>query len=138
MNQLFARHALLPDGWRADVLLEWNQAGDLVAVTPGSAPAAGIECVEYAVPGMVNLHSHSFQRALGGRTEFAGDSHDSFWTWRDLMYRFARNITPDHIEAIAAQLFAECLRHGYTSVCEFHYVQRQPDGAWYDLSLIHI
>ena len=131
MNQLFARHALLPDGWRADVLLEWSQAGDLVAVTAGSAPAAGIECVEYALPGMVNLHSHSFQRALGGRTEFAGDSHDSFWTWRDLMYRFARNITPDHIEAIAAQLFSECVRHGYTSVCEFHYVQRQPDGAWY-------
>jgi len=135
-TQLFARHALLPDGWRNDVLLAWDGDGNLTAVVadtaPGSAALAGVDTVQYALPGMVNLHSHSFQRALGGRTEVAGDSQDSFWTWRELMYRFARNITPDHIEAIAAQLFSECLRHGYTSVCEFHYVQRRPDGAFYD------
>jgi formimidoylglutamate deiminase len=130
MSRLFARHALLPEGWRKDVLIEWDAAGDITAVTAG-APAAGAEVAEYALPGMINLHSHSFQRALGGRTEKAGDSKDSFWTWRDLMYRFARNITPEHIEAIAAQLFSECLRHGYTSMCEFHYVQRAPDGAMY-------
>jgi formimidoylglutamate deiminase len=130
MSALFARHALLPDGWRKDVLIEWDAAGDITAVTAG-ASATGAQFVEYALPGMINLHSHSFQRALGGRTERAGDSKDSFWTWRDLMYRFARNITPEHIEAIAAQLFSECLRHGYTSICEFHYVQRAPDGAMY-------
>ncbi|RZT08428.1 formimidoylglutamate deiminase [Duganella sp. CF402] len=137
MSKLFARHALLPDGWAKDVLIEWGAGGSIVAVTVGAAGAnvdaalAGVECVEYALPGMINLHSHSFQRALGGRTEKAGDSKDSFWTWRELMYRFARNITPEHIEAIAAQLFSECLRHGYTSLCEFHYVQRAPDGAMY-------
>jgi formimidoylglutamate deiminase len=130
MSALFARHALLPDGWREDVLIEWDSAGDITAVMVG-ASAAGAEVFEYALPGMINLHSHSFQRALGGRTEKAGDSKDSFWTWRDLMYRFARNITPEHIEAIAAQLFSECLRHGYTAICEFHYVQRAPDGAMY-------
>jgi formimidoylglutamate deiminase len=130
MSKLFARHALLPDGWAKDVLIEWDAGGAITTVTPGAA-AAGMESVEYALPGMINLHSHSFQRALGGRTEKAGDSKDSFWTWRDLMYRFARNITPEHIEAIAAQLFSECLRHGYTSLCEFHYVQRAPDGAMY-------
>ncbi|MYN39194.1 formimidoylglutamate deiminase [Duganella sp. FT109W] len=130
MSKLFARHALLPDGWASDVLIEWDAAGAVTAVTPGAA-AAGVESIEYALPGMINLHSHSFQRALGGRTEKAGDSKDSFWTWRDLMYRFARNIMPEHIEAIAAQLFSECLRHGYTSLCEFHYVQRAPDGAMY-------
>jgi formimidoylglutamate deiminase len=134
MSKLFARHALLPEGWRKDVLIEWDAGGDITAVTAGSAPA-GTEAVAYALPGMINLHSHSFQRALGGRTEKAGDAvgrtQDSFWTWRDLMYRFARNITPEHIEAIAAQLFSECLRHGYTSMCEFHYVQRAPDGAMY-------
>ena len=130
MSKLFARHALLPEGWRKDVLIEWDAAGDIAAVTAGAA-AGGAEPVEYALPGMINLHSHSFQRALGGRTEKAGDSKDSFWTWRDLMYRFARNITPEHIEAIAAQLFSECLRHGYTSMCEFHYVQRAPDGTMY-------
>lgn len=130
MNALFARHALLPGGWAADVLLEWDAAGDLLAVTPGAA-AAGAECADYVLPGMVNLHSHAFQRALGGLTEKAGAGPDSFWTWRELMYRFARNITPEHIEAIAAQLFSECLRHGYTALCEFHYVQRAPDGAMY-------
>jgi formimidoylglutamate deiminase len=134
MSKLFARHALLPDGWAKDVLIEWDAAGAITAVTAGATEggsAAGAERVEYALPGMINLHSHSFQRALGGRTEKAGDSKDSFWTWRELMYRFARNITPQHIEAIAAQLFSECLRHGYTSMCEFHYVQRAPDGAMY-------
>ncbi|WP_317205414.1 formimidoylglutamate deiminase [Janthinobacterium sp.] len=131
MSALFARHALLPDGWRKDVLLEWDAAGDLTRVTPGAAAPAGVESAAYVLPGMINLHSHSFQRALGGQTEKAGASPDSFWTWRDLMYRFARNITPEHIEAIAAQLFSECLRHGYTAVCEFHYVQRDPQGALY-------
>ena len=132
---LFARHALLPQGWRRDVLLEWDAAGDLMAVTDNAAPPAGVEVAEYVLPGMVNLHSHAFQRALGGMTEVAGDevNHvaDSFWTWRDLMYRFARHITPEQMEAIAAQLFAECLRHGYTAVCEFHYLQRDAAGALY-------
>ncbi len=131
MTALFARHALLPDGWRADVLLEWDAGGALTGVTPDAPAPAGVERADYALPGMINLHSHSFQRALGGRTERVGDGPDSFWTWRDLMYRFARAITPGQMEAIAAQLFAECLRYGYTAVCEFHYVQRDPDGALY-------
>ena len=111
---LFARHALLPQGWRRDVLLEWDAAGDLTAVTESAVAPAGVEVAQYVLPGMVNLHSHAFQRALGGMTEVAGDevNHvaDSFWTWRELMYRFARHITPEQMEAIAAQLFAECLR----------------------------
>jgi formimidoylglutamate deiminase len=72
---------------------------------------------------------------MAGLTEVAGEGDDgradSFWSWRALMYRFARAITPEHIEAIAAQLFCECLRHGYTAVCEFHYLQRDQDGALY-------
>lgn len=128
---LFARHALLPQGWQSNVHIAWDASGNLTAVTPGSTQAPGQPAAELVVPGMVNLHSHAFQRALGGLTETAGDGPDSFWTWRDLMYRFARNITPAHIEAIAAQLFSECLRHGYTSVCEFHYVQRDQQGAMY-------
>ena len=131
MKALFARHALLPEGWRKDVLLQWNDRGNLSAVQTNAVAASGIPSVGYILPGMINLHSHTFQRALGGLTEKAGDSKDSFWTWRDLMYRFARNITPEQMEAIAAQLFTECLRHGYTSVCEFHYVQRAPDGSMY-------
>ena len=131
MKALFARHALLPEGWRKDVLLQWDERGNLSGVQPDAVTAAGIPCAAYVMPGMVNLHSHSFQRALGGLTEVAGDSKDSFWTWRDLMYRFARNITPEQMESIAGQLFSECLRHGYTSICEFHYVQRAPDGSMY-------
>ncbi len=131
MSSLFARHALLPDGWRCDVLLAWDDAGRFTAITPDAPAPANVEQAEYVLPGMVNLHSHSFQRALSGLTEIAGDGPDSFWTWRDLMYRFARRITPAQMEAIAAQLFSECLRHGYTSICEFHYVQRSPDGSWY-------
>ena len=130
-SSLFARHALLPEGWRDNVRIQWDAGGNLTAVTPGAMQVAGEACASLVLPGMVNLHSHAFQRALGGLTETAGAGPDSFWTWRDLMYRFARNITPDHIEAIAAQLFSECLRHGYTSVCEFHYVQRDQHGAMY-------
>ena len=128
---LFARHALLPHGWAANVLLEWDGAGTLLAVTPGAVRPVDAACAQLVLPGMVNLHSHAFQRALGGLTETAGDGPDSFWTWRELMYRFARNITPDQIEAIAAQLFSECLRHGYTAMCEFHYVQHATDGTPY-------
>ena len=131
MTALFARHALLPQGWRRDVLVEWNSKGDLTQVQPDAAPRIGVARADYVVPGMVNLHSHAFQRALGGLTERAGDGPDSFWTWRELMYRFANRITPGQMEAIAAQLYAECLRYGYTSVCEFHYVQRDPGGVFY-------
>jgi formimidoylglutamate deiminase len=130
-RSLFARHALLEQGWCANVRLEWDSRGDLVAVTADASCLEHEQVHQFVLPGMVNLHSHAFQRALGGLTEVAGEGPDSFWTWRDLMYRFAAHITPQHIEAIAAQLFSECLRHGYTSVCEFHYIQRDQDGAMY-------
>ena len=131
MNALFARHALLPEGWRGDVLIEWDARGALTRVQADARPPIGVPRADYVVPGMANLHSHAFQRALGGLTEHAGDGPDSFWTWRELMYRFAANITPEQAEAIAAQLFSECLRHGYTSLCEFHYIQRDPSGELY-------
>lgn len=131
MTALFARHALLAGGWRRDVLLEWDVRGDLTKVAPEAAPPLGSARADYVLPGMVNLHSHAFQRAIGGLTERAGDGPDSFWTWRDLMYRVANRITPEQMEAVAAQLYAECLRHGYTAVCEFHYIQRAPGGHVY-------
>ena len=130
-DALFARHALLADGWRRDVLVAWDGAGDLVRVEPDSVAGESAAQADYVVPGMINLHSHAFQRAQGGLTERAGDAPDSFWTWRDLMYRFANRITPDQMEAVAAQLYVECLRHGYTAVCEFHYLHRDTDGAPY-------
>ncbi len=131
MNALFARHALLAQGWAKDVLLEWDEGGNLCAVAAAAAAPDGAETVQYVLPGMINLHSHSFQRAFCGLAEKAGAGPDTFWTWRDLMYRFARHIEPEQLEAVAAQLFSECLRYGYTAVCEFHYLHRAPDGALY-------
>ena len=81
---------------------------------------------------MANLHSHSFQRAMAGQTESRGNITDSFWTWRDLMYRFALRMTPDDVEAIATLAFIEMLEGGFSSVAEFHYLHHAPDGSPYD------
>ena len=84
------------------------------------------------LPGMPNLPSHAFQRAMAGLAERQTHSEDSFWTWRELMYRFAGRVTPDSQHAIASQLYAEMLAAGYTTVCEFHYLHHHPDGRPYD------
>ena len=129
---LFAEHALLPIGWARDVLLQWNASGQLIAVAPGSqAPAGTPRAPGPVLPGMPNLHSHAFQRAMGGLTEYRGAAQDSFWSWRELMYRFAGAITPAQLEAIATGLYVEMLEAGYTSVCEFHYVHHDGDGQPY-------
>lgn len=133
MSALFADHALLPDGWARDVLIAWDGAGTLVSVTTGAtAPPDAPRANGPLLPGMPNLHSHAFQRAFAGLSEYrSSDSADSFWTWRSLMYRFARDISPDQLEVIATQLYVEMLRAGYTSVCEFHYLHHAPGGQRY-------
>ncbi|MBC3881107.1 formimidoylglutamate deiminase [Undibacterium sp. LX40W] len=128
---MFARHALLPNGWASNVRLSWDDGGALTQIETGAQLQTGERVESYVLPGMTNLHSHAFQRAMAGMTELAGEGPDSFWTWRDLMYRFALAITPEQMQAIAAQLYSECLRYGYTSVCEFHYLHRAPDGSFY-------
>ena len=80
---------------------------------------------------MPNLHSHAFQRAMAGLAERKGRADDSFWTWRETMYAFAATVGPDQLRAIAAQLYVEMLKAGYTHVCEFHYLHHQPDGSSY-------
>jgi formimidoylglutamate deiminase len=132
VRRLFAADALLPVGWARDVLLEWNEAGRFVEVTPGSVrPADGSVADGPVIAGMPNLHSHAFQRAFGGLTEFRAAHGDSFWSWRELMYRFAADLTPDQLEAIATWLYVEMLEAGYTSVCEFHYIHHDTDGTPY-------
>ena len=129
---LFADHALLPTGWARDVLLVWDDTGALTAVTPQAAAPAGTSIANGpVVPGMPNLHSHAFQRAFAGLSEYRGSADDSFWSWRDLMYRFALSVSPDQLEAIATQLYIEMLQTGYTAVCEFHYLHHAPDGQRY-------
>jgi len=136
MSSLFAHHILLENGWADEVRLHWNEVGDLTQIELNATALAYEITEQFVVPGMVNLHSHAFQRAMAGMTEIAGGGgnsiSDSFWSWRDLMYRFAQVINPDQLQAIAAQLYSEFLRHGYTSVCEFHYLHRAPNGNFYD------
>lgn len=127
-GSLLATHALLPGGWARDVRLAWDDAGTLVAVETG---ATGLPEADVVVPGMPNLHSHAFQRAFAGLTEHRAAADDSFWSWRERMYRFAAALTPDTLEDIATQLYVEMLRAGYTTVCEFHYVHHDRDGARY-------
>ncbi|MFZ2220923.1 MAG: amidohydrolase family protein, partial [Rhodoferax sp.] len=135
-SQLFAADALVPTGWARNVLLTWNADGQLATVTPNSAPPAGVATAcGPVIPGLPNLHSHAFQRAFAGLTEYRGQNpdgaHDSFWSWRTLMYRFAATLSPEQVEAIATWLYIEMLEAGYTSVCEFHYVHHAQDGRPY-------
>ena len=129
---LFAADALLPEGWAKDVLLAWNDAGELTQVQSGVRPPAGVATAKGPlIPGMPNLHSHAFQRGFAGLTEHRAGEQDSFWSWRTLMYRFAARLTPQHMEAFATWLYAEMLEAGYTSVCEFQYVHHEQDGRPY-------
>jgi len=86
----------------------------------------------WRIPGIANLHSHAFQRAMAGLAERQTHPEDSFWTWRETMYRFAASMDPDSTYAVATQLYVEMLEAGYTSVCEFHYLHHAPDGRPYD------
>ena len=131
MTALVAETALLPDGFAEGVGLEIDARGDLVAVEAG-AKAAGAERLSGLIlPGMPNLHSHAFQRAMAGLAERLAPGEASFWTWREVMYRFLERIGPDELCAIAAQLYVEMLEAGYTAVGEFHYLHHQPDGRPY-------
>ena len=130
VSNIFAKEALLADGWRRDVLIEIE--GDLIVSVTADAAARDAEVVNGAlIPGMPNVHSHAFQRAMAGLTERAGTSGDNFWAWRELMYRFLERITPEDNEAIATQLYIEMLKAGYTSVAEFHYLHHDERGNAY-------
>jgi formimidoylglutamate deiminase len=131
-NTLFAADALLPQGWSKNVLLTWNDAGQLTQVQADAQRPLDAPSVDGPlIPGMPNLHSHAFQRAFAGLTEHRAEQHDSFWSWRTLMYRFAARLGPQHMEAIATWLYTEMLEAGYTSVCEFQYVHHDVDGRPY-------
>ena len=130
-NHLLAEHALLPEGWRDQVLFEWDDAGLLTKVQAGRHAQFDGERAALVIPGMTNLHSHAFQRAMAGLTEYRANPVDSFWSWRTLMYRFAAKLTPDILKAVARQLYGDMLMAGYTSVCEFHYLHHDAGGKPY-------
>lgn len=130
--KLLAAHAWLPDGWADDVLIEIDGRGRIAAATPKAGTSQGFERIEgFVVPGLANVHSHAFQRAMAGLTEARTARTDSFWTWRDLMYRFAARITPEQVHDIAAHLYVEMLKGGYTAVGEFHYLHHDAGGERY-------
>jgi formimidoylglutamate deiminase len=128
--RLFAADALLPAGWARDVVLDIDADGTIAAIATGASARDAESVGGPLVPGMPNVHSHAFQRAIAGRTGRASGS-DSFWTWRNAMYAFVDRVDADAFGAIAAQAYVEMLEAGYTAVGEFHYVHRDPSGRAY-------
>ena len=132
--------ALLPQGWVRDARVSVGDDGVIgridipaaAAAGSGDGSEAGAEQIRgFVIPGMSNAHSHAFQRGMAGNTEFRLSAQDSFWTWRQAMYALANRISPEDLKVLAAQLFIEMLKSGYTAVAEFHYIHRGLDGETY-------
>ncbi|MFT8675603.1 MAG: formimidoylglutamate deiminase [Acetobacter sp.] len=130
-SSFFAKQALLPDGWHDNVRLTFNARGFFTQVEAQVSPQPQDMRADIALPPLPSLHSHAFQRAMAGLTEARHHPSDSFWTWRDQMYTLAARITPDTLRAIAARLYMDMLKAGYTQVAEFHYLHNTPDGTPY-------
>ena len=128
MSTLSVAQALLPSGWADNVRISIDASG-MISDIRTDVPGANQGCL---LPGMANLHSHAHQRAMAGLAECAGSTDDSFWTWRKIMYQFLQTIQPEHLHAIASQLYVEMLKSGYTRVAEFQYLHHQSNGQHYD------
>ncbi len=127
---LWAPRAWIDGRWAEQVLLRSGADGHWTEVRAGvPPPPQAARLTGPVLPGLVNAHSHAFQRAFAGLSERRENEHDDFWSWRDRMYRVALRITPAQLQAVAAQLYAELLRGGYTQVCEFHYLQHRPTAS---------
>ena len=126
-KSFYATAALLPEGWAADVRISVID-GAIARIERTAMPEAGDERLGTVLPGLPNVHSHAFQRGMAGLAEVRGTSSDSFWTWRETMYRFVDRVTPDHLQAIAALAYVEMLESGFTRVGEFHYLHHDRDG----------
>jgi formimidoylglutamate deiminase len=143
MNRtFFFDSARLPGGWRRNVRLE-VRAGVIERLGADAAPEPGDERFGMAIPGLPNVHSHAFQRAMAGLAERLGPAAaDDFWSWREVMYRFLAHVEPDDVQAIAAYAYADMLEAGFTSVGEFNYLHRSPQGTLYEdpaeLTLRHV
>ncbi len=130
MQHLWFAHALLPQGWAERVRIGVN-GGLIASVESGVVPQQSDERHGAALPGLCNVHSHGFQRGMAGLSERRGRPDDDFWSWREVMYRFLGQVTPDDIAAITAQAYVEMLESGYTRVGEFHYLHNDIDGRRY-------
>jgi formimidoylglutamate deiminase len=118
--------------WLTNAYIQVDSDGNIVSISQTSDQSTVINLSGAVVPGMVNLHSHAFQRSIAGLSEYRGNPQDSFWSWRDIMYRFVEQFSADDFHVIASQLYIEMLKSGYTSCVEFHYTHHQADGSHYD------
>jgi formiminoglutamate deiminase len=130
MRRLILDHVLLAHGWDRNVGLDIEH-GTISAVRPGALPEGRERVAGISLPGLPNLHSHTFQRGMAGLAETRGPEGDSFWTWRQVMYRFLGSLTPDDVEAVAAFAMMEMLEGGFTALAEFHYLHHDADGRPY-------
>lgn len=128
---IFAKRALIEQSWESNVRVDLAM-GKITKITVDGAPTPGDARVDTLLPALSNVHSHSFQRAMAGMTEYRRRDRDDFWTWRETMYRFLDQLTPDMVEAIAALVFVEMMEAGFSAVGEFHYLHHQPGGRPYD------
>jgi formimidoylglutamate deiminase len=124
--------ALLPSGWHDDVVVHLDEAGFISRLDTAQRPGDCTRLDGIAVPGIANVHSHAHQRAMVGLAERSGPGADTFWTWREAMYGFVFAMEPEDLESVAAQLYVEALKSGFTTIGEFQYLHHQPDGAPYD------
>ncbi len=129
--ELFCEQAWLADGVARNVRLTIGADGFIKSVEPDAVPAGDL-VPGLVLPGMVNAHSHAFQRALAGLTEYRAADRDSFWTWRQAMYDFTEKLEPPDVFTIACQLYGEMLKAGYSHVVEFHYLHHKPGGCFYE------
>jgi formimidoylglutamate deiminase len=132
MKRIELEHLWRPEGWLSPALVSIDERGNVAEVCaprPGDMPDERVR--GYALPGMPNLHSHAFQRAMAGIAEHRTRADESFWTWRTAMYELAAKIGPDDLEAVATELYVEMLQAGYTAVVEFQYLHRASDGSPY-------
>lgn len=130
-QDLYLEEALLPEGFARGVTLRIEDGVIASVARDSAAPAAATRLPGLTLPGLPNLHSHTFQRGMAGLSERRGASEDSFWTWREVMYRFLDRLDPDDVQAIAAQAMAEMLEGGFTALAEFHYLHHDKDGRAY-------
>lgn len=133
-RKIWAQSALLTDGWADAVEITVSGDGGVATITPGQNYSSG-DRVEVLLPAIPNVHSHAHQRAMSGLGERAGAtgdaSQDSFWTWRKIMYHYLERIRPQNLRDIAAQLYLEMLKAGYSCVGEFQYLHHDSDGKPY-------
>lgn len=130
---LFCKRAFLADGWANNVTLSIGADGSIDDIQPETTENQAEERAKGPIiPAIANLHSHAFQRAMAGLAEVSGSSEDSFWTWRDAMYRLVGQLTPDDMQAVATKLYSELLKGGFGHIVEFHYLHHQANGTAYD------